>query len=429
MTNTDEKYGTPVDSAALEDLSRGMIYAELAITDNKEGTLAKIGKANPWHIQALKLITGSLERAHLPLRDILDQDLGGLILDTELDEHGITPGGQFLDTQGYVAHNNECIVVSFRCTTSIFDWMSNINSTTSVWDLEDVEQGFSGYCSGFSDLCCQGSNYKPRVHTGMYNNFLSVLPEVKKYVEQFLTDYEKPRKLYIVGHSLGAGIANLMAIYFLSEHNWNLLPQSLVLVTAGSPRSICQSMKEVIDQKRKEYGDNVRFYRIVKGNDAVVSMPPKILGFDHVVGPTVIKDDGNILLISKEDDIKKDNLSEIFGPSQEEDLIRNIAEVTDEPDNTEDVSDEDAKYNRVIAKIPKAFRDHMPDFYLIPILKAQGVVDGSNLKNDDTFSDKNEDPTQKIDQDQKKTKKKTRKSWVPKMFNKRSAKKIEPTDL
>jgi hypothetical protein len=106
--------------------------------------LAKIGKANPWHIQALKLITGSQERAHLPLRDILNEDLGGLILDTELDVTGITRGGQFLDTQGYVAHNSECIVVSFRCTTSIFDWMTNINSTTSAWDLEDVEQGFSG---------------------------------------------------------------------------------------------------------------------------------------------------------------------------------------------------------------------------------------------------------------------------------------------
>jgi hypothetical protein len=389
--------------------------------------LAKIGKANPWHIQALKLITGSQERAHLPLRDILNEDLGGLILDTELDVTGITRGGQFLDTQGYVAHNSECIVVSFRCTTSIFDWMTNINSTTSAWDLEDVEQGFSGYCSGFSELCCQGSNYKPRVHTGMYNNFLATLPEVKKYVDQFLTDYEKPRKLYICGHSLGAGIANLMATYFLLEHNWNLLPQSLVLVTAGSPRSICQSMKEVTDKKRVEYGNNVRFYRIVKGKDAVVRVPPKILGFDHLVDPTVIKDDGNILLISKEDDIK-DDLSEIFGSNQEEDLMRNVAEgaADDSPEDTEDVSDEDAKYNRIITKIPQAFRDHMPDFYLKPILRAQGVIFEKKDNTDDGKSDGSS--TQKIDQEKTKKTKKSRPKWVSKLFRRKTTSKIEPTE-
>jgi len=160
----------------------------------------------------------------------------------------------------------------------------------------------------------------------------------------------------------------------------------------------------------------------------VVRVPPKILGFEHVGPPIVIYEGGNILLISKEDDIV-DNLSEIFGPSQEKDLIRNIAEVADASDNTEDVSDEDAKYNRVVAKIPKAFRDHMPDFYLIPILKAQGIEDRSKLKKDDTVSNKSEDPTQKIVQDKKKTKKRTQKSWVPKIFNKRTAKKIEPTDL
>ncbi|KAL3917450.1 MAG: hypothetical protein SGARI_007712 [Bacillariaceae sp.] len=78
------------------------MFAELAITDNKPGTLKDVAKNNPWHEQALKLITGSKERAHMPLKDLLYEDMDGLILDCEIDVSGITKGGQFLDTQGYV---------------------------------------------------------------------------------------------------------------------------------------------------------------------------------------------------------------------------------------------------------------------------------------------------------------------------------------
>ena len=186
-------------------------------------------------------------------------------------------------------------------------------------------------------------------------------------------------------------------------------------------------MKEVTNKKREEYGNNVRFYRIVKGKDAVVRVPPKILGFDHLVDPTVIKDDGNILFISKEDDIK-DNFSEIFGRNQEDNLMRNIAEgaVDDSSEDTEDVSDEDAKYNRILMKIPQAFRDHMPDIYLKPILRAQGVIFVKKDNTDNNVSD--ESSTQKIDQDKTKKTKKSRPKWVPKLFRKKTIDKIEPTE-
>ncbi|OEU13973.1 hypothetical protein FRACYDRAFT_242326 [Fragilariopsis cylindrus CCMP1102] len=164
-----------------------------------------------------------------------------------------------------------------------------------------------------------------------------------------------------------------------------------------------------------------------KRKDAVVRVPPKILGFDHLVDPTVIKDDGNIFLISKEDDIK-DNVSEIFGRNQEDNLMRNIAEgaVDDSPEDTEDVSDEDAKYNRILMKIPKAFRDHMPDIYLKPILRAQGVIFVKKDNTDNNVSD--ESSTQKIEQDKTKKTKKSRPKWVPKLFRKKTIDKIEPTE-
>lgn len=442
MTNNN---ALPIDDSSLKEISRGMIFSELAITDNKEGTLAKIGKSNPWHLQAMKLITGSKKRAHLPLQTLLKEDLDGLDLDCELDVKGITEGGHFLDTQGYIAHNDEFVVISFRCTTTISDWLTNLNLTTSAWELEDIEQGFSGYFSGCSDLCCQGDNYKPRVHTGMYNNFLAVLPEVKHHVDPFLTEDEKPRKIYIVGHSLGAGIANIMATYFLLEYNWTVLPHTLVSVTAGSPRSICKSMKAVTDEKRKEFGEKVRFYRIVKGKDAVTSVPPKMLGFEHIVDPIMIEDDGRILMLQNGESFKN-SFTELldstkqndfkFGvdassgdeseqKSVDEQLQQRRAPSGEDDEDEDDDEEEDAQYNRFVTKVPKAFRDHMPDFYLKPIFNAQGIKNGPK-------SDKTESVIQPIEDAQMTVRtKKIQKQWVPKMFRKSKSKKtiemVSPT--
>ena len=211
------KMEVPLTSKAREEILMGLMLAELAITDNKPGTLKNVSKANPWHLHCMSLITGSDEQPHRPLRNILKEDMGGLLLDWELDVAGITPGGHFLDTQGYIAHNDEIIVVSFRCTTSAYDWMTNFNTTSSAWEVqEDLEKGYSGFCSGFEGLCCTGE-YKPRVHTGFYNNFLAALPTIKRHVDPLLKPYERPRKLYIVGHSLGAGIATLAGCYFMNE--------------------------------------------------------------------------------------------------------------------------------------------------------------------------------------------------------------------
>ena len=176
----------------IDEVTQGMIYASLAITDDHQSTLANIGKANPWHIEALKLVTVDENQAHKPLSNILNEDMDGLKLLKIIDISGITKGGQFLDTQGYIAYKENTIVLSYRCTTSAFDWLTNFNTTSSQWEIEeDLAQGFSGYCSGFEGLCCNGSDgYKPRVHTGFYNNFLASLPLIKKHIEPILPNVD-----------------------------------------------------------------------------------------------------------------------------------------------------------------------------------------------------------------------------------------------
>lgn len=412
------------------------MFAQLAITDNKKDTLKKVAKNNPWHEQALRLITGSKERAHMPLKDILYEDMGGLILDCEIDVSGITKGGHFLDTQGYVAHNDDYVVVAFRCTTSVFDWLTNFNASSSAWEIdEDAAQGYSGICSGMAGLCCQGANYKPRVHSGFYNNFLASLPDIRKHVDQYLVNYERPRTLYVAGHSLGAGIANITATYFLLQYNWNLLPQNLVVVTAGSPRSICQSMKKVVDDKRSEYGEkNVRFYRLVKGKDAVTTVPPKILGYEHMTEPTVITDEGSIVLRVQQADaetnvmdlvnIHKDQISQRLLTSAANKTVddgESHAD-TDGESSVESEDESDTKYNNMVARIPRSLRDHMPDFYLKPLFRAKGIDVGTlrpkEVKPEDDSSESNDESgantTEVVPTEA--TKQKKNRDWAPKVF-------------
>jgi hypothetical protein len=419
-----------LEGEVIDEVSLGIMYASLAITDDKKDTLKKVGRSNPWQVEVVSTITGSKEQAHKPLSDILNEDMNGMILDHVIDISGITNGGHFLDTQGYIAHNDDHVALAFRCTTSAFDWLTNFQTTSSAWELEeDLKQGFSGYCSGFAGMCCvKPENYKPRVHTGFYNNFLAALPVIKKYIDPFLLTYERPRKLFVVGHSLGAGIATLAASYFITEYNWKLLPQTLVVVTAGSPRACCESMKELVDCKRKVFGPKVRMYRVVKGKDVVVTVPPKIFGFRHLIDPIIITDSGKIVLRTKGGDLETD-LFHLSKLREGEGFVENY--------DYSDLDDEsNTKYDRMIARVPKALRDHMPDFYLKPMLRARGLRFGSTRPDLEAVISEDELPKTKTqkklpktteDGEPEKREQKPSRTWVPKMFKQRRTVKVEPT--
>lgn len=206
----DSKYSQRPGGVKIDELVLGMKLASVAITDDKPNTLKNVSKSNPWQKEAIKMITGSKTAAYEPLSDILKNHFD-LTLDTHIDISGIHHG-RALDTQGYIAHNDEIIVLSYRCTTSALDWITNLSTTTSEWEPDvDIDLGHAGYCSCLlgHEWCGLNKEVKPRVHTGFYNNFLATTPMLKEHIVPLLTEKEKPRKLYIVGHSLGAGVVCL----------------------------------------------------------------------------------------------------------------------------------------------------------------------------------------------------------------------------
>lgn len=240
-----------------------------------------------------------------------------------------------------------------------------------------MAQGFSGFASGLEGLCCNSAP-KPRVHTGFYNNFLATVPLLKQYIDPLLQADQPARKLYVVGHSLGAGIATLAAFYFLLEYDWNNLPQTLVSVTAGSPRTCLSLMQEIVASEMEKKSASVKMLRVVRNKDVVATVPPAILGFHHLGRLVYIAEDGSIHFDSNSEEQSADvdrvkesaakyvprertTTTTADGTGKEAAAVGEVADADQNEDG------EVSKYEKKVSRIPKAFRDHMPDFYLAPM--------------------------------------------------------------
>jgi Lipase (class 3) len=432
----DSQYASQPGGIRLDELVAGVKYACISITDDHPGTLLKVGKANPWYLNVMKMILGSKEKACLPLTTILQDHFALRTVDHIIDISGLSKAGHALDTQGYIAHNDTTIVLAYRCTTSAKDWITNLTLTSSAWDIEhDVQQGHSGYFSSCADYACCGltaegfdtsgaSTVKPRVHTGFYNNFLVTVPAIREYIDPLLFGEDQPpRTLYVVGHSLGAGIAMMGACYFLIEPKYQSLwrdpnlNQKLRVVTVGGPRACCQSMQAQVDAVLRDLRstDKVQVAQLVRDKDCVPHMPHELFGFRHLrekvvfiskedpvsgVGHIIVNPDPHQVIQKKQLKRLLEQNPKILASSEPkvDDSLVNANPVNDGIDIAESSSDTDeeiaaspdddsersaaaeaiddnlseaewaARYEKKLKLIPRAFRDHMPDFYLKPLL-------------------------------------------------------------
>jgi len=256
------------------------------------------------------------EMTKLSLSQILKERFG-LTLDCWIDETGIRKGRP-IDTQGFIASNDETIVLSYRFTDSIMDWLSNISLTSSEWQVEKDEA--LGHPGVFSSLrgywtkhCDPRKIGKPRVHTAFYNCFIYTTPMIRKHIiEPLLKSIKsgktgaKPKKIFVVGSSLGAAVAQLAYCFildelfpYLSDPEFKMVDR-LISVTAGSPRvgdkNFCSHVKAQLDTLRPL--DRAVICRIVHNNDVVPHIPPNILRFCHIEKMVYITKNGEDVMVN-----------------------------------------------------------------------------------------------------------------------------------
>ena len=95
------------------------------------------------------------------------------------------------DTQCFIAETDDVVLVSFRGTESLGDWLGNINIFSENKDYGQVHQGF-----------------------------LNAYEVIHKELEQYLiTEKNKQKKIWFTGHSLGGALASIAAAELYEKIN------------------------------------------------------------------------------------------------------------------------------------------------------------------------------------------------------------------
>lgn len=178
------------------------------------------------------------------------------------------------DTQAVVMSNDRIVIVSFRGSEVSSNGKFSPVKLTYDWLLTDFN---------FFKKRIIWWGFGVKVHRGFYTAMDVVYDDLKNLVDAHMRG--TPKKLWITGHSLGAGIAPLFA-YRLAEDGIDIQG----IHTFASPRI---SNKKFCELYRKKFPDHQRW---VFNNDLVTKLPFKAMGFQHLVAPNNIYEDGRMVI-------------------------------------------------------------------------------------------------------------------------------------
>lgn len=150
-------------------------------------------------------------------------------------------------TAGVVLASPDLIVVVFRGTEDLLDWMTNLRVR---W--EPLQGGV-------------------KVHGGFFEAYQPVRTILFEKVRELLKI--KPRPVYITGHSLGGALALMATAELANDDEASVRDSIAACYTFGCPKA----GDRLFDQYVK-----VPLYRITNGVDLVPALPPILSGYKHV---------------------------------------------------------------------------------------------------------------------------------------------------
>ncbi|KAJ9066611.1 hypothetical protein DSO57_1007953 [Entomophthora muscae] len=161
------------------------------------------------------------------------------------------------DTLVIVAVNEKFkqIVVSYKLTTSVQNWIDNFNFP--MVDIAEMPRG-------------------TRLHRGFYSNFMASYVRVQDSVGALLDDFRyKDYTLFITGYSLGGGLA------LVSTPSWaNLLrsrrdPRRIQVIAYSNPRVGNRAFADYLESL------DISITRYTNDNDLVPHLPGRKQGYVH----------------------------------------------------------------------------------------------------------------------------------------------------
>jgi len=178
------------------------------------------------------------------------------------------------NAQAALAWSDRIITVSICGSNDIRDWTGNLLSWVKVrWK---ANSSTTAYYTGLGG----------KIGYGFRNNANRICPHVLSHVRALLTEYPEAA-VYITGHSLGASIAPLVALY-LRDYSVTI-PVTVVMIEA--PRVGNEAFAQHYAMS------NIPTWSVVNATngvpDIVTRVPKRSWGFRHV-GRRVILDNGTV---------------------------------------------------------------------------------------------------------------------------------------
>jgi triacylglycerol lipase len=156
------------------------------------------------------------------------------------------------------------LVISIRGTSDAQEWIDDVKfemvKYSETRDLGHVERGFQEIFSTFTVS-------KPPSSSKGYDAKVSYNP-----MNEYLSNIKGINTIIVVGHSLGASLANLVA-FDAVESNF---AENIQLLTFASPLTGDAKFVEIFQSK---ITDSIR---IVNQPDIVPRVPPKLFGYRHI---------------------------------------------------------------------------------------------------------------------------------------------------
>ena len=149
-----------------------------------------------------------------------------------------------LETQAYIAGNDDLLILAFRGTTVLLDWIS------------DADVDLIGGPAG-------------RVHEG----FSMALGFVWMDIWDYIKERRNGRAVWVTGHSLGAALATLAVAKLRLERDEAVNG----LYTFGAPRAGDPEFARVFDL---DFGQQT--FRYVNDQDIVARVPLRLMQYSHV---------------------------------------------------------------------------------------------------------------------------------------------------
>ncbi|KAG8347147.1 putative Lipase (class 3) [Trypanosoma vivax] len=164
-------------------------------------------------------------------------------------------------TRAFVGVSNDHVVVTFRGSKNIPNWIDNINFLHCPY----VREG------------CSECN----VHRGFYNAYMSLRDQVFTAVQELIEKHQG-RSLLVTGHSLGGALALFTAIDLALFFGGGARPHGtkIFLYTFGKPRVGNSAFVSWVHSVFRANGHES--YRITHKADIVPHLPPRSLFFKHV---------------------------------------------------------------------------------------------------------------------------------------------------